>query len=797
MCVENLEINSSRPENREDDAMRRILALGLVLSLLPPAVVQAQGVLIDVRPDHAIRLPRPITIIIEHPEPRPESSYKIKELAVRATLEKQVARVRVSQSFVNTGSRQMEVCFVFPLPYDGAVESLTLMIDGKEYPAKLLKADEARDLYEQIVRKNKDPALLEWIGTGLFKTSVFPVPPGEERKVTLRYSQLCRAYQGVTDFLFPLSTAHYTSHPVEKVSIKVAIHSDEDLKNVYSPTHSVEIERPDDKTANVTFTSKNETPSRDFRLLYDVGKGKLGASVLSYRPEKDEAGYFLLLASPEIKPADEERPKKTVLFVVDRSGSMSGEKMKQAKGAAKFVLNNLKRGDLFNVIAYDSEIESWKPELQRYNDENRKSALGFVSGLFAGGSTNINGALETALGQLKDESRPNYVIFLTDGLPTVGETNEQKIVRNAKQANDARARVFAFGVGYDVNSRLLDKLVRANFGQSEYVRPDEDIEAHVSRFYKRIDSPALTAAKIKFDVKGFDREDGEPVNRVYPKQPFDLFAGEQLVLVGRYKKSGDAEIKITGKVGDEKRTFDFDARLAKKSKDDSFAFIEKLWAIRRVGEIIDEIDLHGKNDELVNELVELATKHGILTPYTSFQADENNRVTDLAANVDRANLRLENLQQQAGQSGFYQRATKGSLQRAQQAAPAADAARGLYAAEKAISAAPAAGRGAGAFGGVGAPAPGGSPIAAAKNEKQAEALVAQAVRQVGPKTFYHRDGQWIDSALSEEEQQKPIRVERFSRKYFDMIEKYGRELAPYLAFDDPVLVEVEGQAYLF
>lgn len=781
--------------------MFRPFALGLTVLLALPAFAAAQGVLVDVRPGHVVPLPRPITIILPRPrpEPVPESQYKIKELAVNATLENQVARVQVSQSFVNTGSRQMEVCFVFPLPYDGAVDSLTLMVDGKEYPAKLLKAEEARKLYEEIVRKNRDPALLEWIGTGMFRTSVFPVPAGAERKVTLRYSQLCRTYEGVTDFIFPLSTAKYTSHPVEKVDFRMTIKSEQEIKNVYSPTHSVEIKRPDEQQAQVTFTSKDEVPTSDFRLLYDVGPGKLETSVLSYRPDDDEEGFFLLLASPEIKPTDEKQTDKTVLFVVDRSGSMSGEKMNQAKEAAKFVLQNLKENDLFNVIAYDSEIESWRPELQKYNAETRKSALAFVNGLYAGGSTNINGALETALDQLNDKNRPNYLLFLTDGLPTVGETNEQKIVQTAEEGNDVRARVFTFGVGYDVNSRLLDKLARNNFGQSEYVRPDENIEEHVSRFYQRIRSPVLTDVEITFDVEGRPEEEGQPVSRVYPSQPFDLFAGEQLVLVGRYKQPGDAKVKVTGKVGDEQRTFDFPAKLVKKSKDDSFAFVEKLWAIRRIGEIIDEIDLKGKNDELVNELVKLATQHGILTPYTSFLADEESRVTDLARNVDRANERLGALREQQGQSGFAQRQMKGFYQRAAGAAPADAMAEQTFRAERGIAAGqPAPARAADAgFGGAAAPAAPTFSLGRAQSVEEAKARVAQAMRQVGRKTFYHRDGQWIDATLSEEQRQNPIRVERFSPEYFALIERHGRELGQYLTFDEPVLVEVEGRAYQF
>ena len=534
-------------------------------------------------------------------------------------------------------------------------------------------------------------------------------------------------------------------------------------------------------------------------MFYDVGKKEVQANVITYRPDKDEDGYYLLLASPKIKAKDKQRPAKTVLFVVDRSGSMAGEKIDQAKGALKFVLNNLREGDTFNVIAYDSEVESFRPELQKFDDDTRKAALGFVEGLYAGGSTNISGALKTAFLQLQDSDRPTYVIFLTDGLPTHGETNEAKIDDAARHENKHRARLFPFGVGYDVNSRLLDKLARANFGQSEYVRPNEDIEDSVSKLYNRIGSPVMTDLAIRFDIEGQKTEDGPSVNRVYPSDPHDLFAGEQLVQVGRYKYPGNAKIVVSGKVGDKHQKFDFPAKMVKKSDDQTNAFVEKLWAMRRVGEIIDQIDLNGKNDELVKELVSLATKHGILTPYTSFLADENSDHRDLARNQDRANDQLGRLRQADGQSGVAQRAAKGAYQRAEAAGvPGAGFGGGAREAEALadLNATPAekkqleqklsANAGKAAQGNA-------FYFGAEKGEE----VVVDTIRNVGQKTFFLRNGQWVDSSLTKEEEAKPQQIERFSKEYFKLAEELGKDGAPYLAIEEPVIVKLNGQVYQY
>ncbi len=775
--------------------MRRLIfALPCLLFFVSQSF--GQGLLIESGSPR--RLPRPWI----RPTPRPQLSYKIQSIDIHARVKDQVAQVQLSQTFVNTGTRQMEVQFVFPLPYDGAIDQLTLLVNGEEFPAQLLSKEEARKKYEAIVRASKDPALLEWLGQGLFQTSLFPVPPGEERTVTLHYNQVLRKDQGVTDFLFPFSTAKYTSGPVEKIRFQALIESTLPIKNIYSPTHDIKVKRSGKKKAQVSFSAEKVVPTSDLRLFFDVNPKKLGTSVLSYRPKKKQDGYFLLLTTPQV-PEKEEQLPKTVLFVVDKSGSMSGEKIEQAKGALKFVLNNLRPGDLFNIIAYDSTVQSFKPELENYNKESRQAALGYIEGLYAGGGTNIHGALSTALGQLKDKKRPNYVIFLTDGLPTVGERNESKIAAAARKANRVRARILNFGVGYDVNSRLLDRLGRDNYGASEYVRPNEDIEVAISRVFNRIKAPVLTDVKVLFEMDGRRASDGKLVNRVYPSGTFDLFSGEQVVLVGRYKQGGKVKITIQGTVRGETLTFDFQANLAKKSRDQSFAFVEKLWAMRRIGEIIDALDLNGHNEELVEELVMLSTRHGILTPYTSFLADENTRPTELArsdafhSNALRSRRALGQLQETLGREGVSQRAAKQSFKNADR---------------------PVAGRAAGfapAGGGDGASLPPhfAGKGAAYRDAKTDKIVVTSNVRQVGQHTLYKRGkilctSETADLFSTQDNQLKldldALRdqvqvIQRFSKEYFELTAANTADENQLLASQlegEELLIKLRGQVYL-
>jgi len=725
-----------------------------------------QGALIDLRRPIAPPLPSPIV--------QPLHSYCIKSLDVNVNLNGQIARVQVSQEFKNTSKRTIEASFVFPLPYDGAIDRLTLLVGNKEYEAKLIERDEARRIFEGYVRRNQDPALLEWMGSGMFKTSVFPIPPGETRKVTIRYSQVCRQFQGMTEWLFPLRIARHTTKPIEQLSVQVSISSPLAIKSVYSPTHSIAVKKPSAKIARISFEQKNVIPNSDFRLFYDVGKQSIGTSVLSYRPDGDEDGYFMMLISPDIQAQQRESISKNIVFVVDRSGSMTGRKIDQAKEALRFVINNLNDGDLFNIVAYDSEIETFAPELQRHNKSSRDKALGFIESIFAGGSTNIDGALNAALDMLQDDETPNYVVFLTDGIPTVGETNIARIVASASKANSVRARVCCFGVGYDVNSLLLDKLARTGYGQSVYVRPDEDIEAKVAEFYTRIASPVLTDVKLRVDVDGIKIAQGSVVNRVYPRNLYDLFAGDQLVLVGRYKHAGNAKVVLSGRVNGEVQRLEFPAKLEHKSTSSNQSFVEKLWAVRRIGEIIDKIDLEGRNDELLDELVMLSRRHGVLTPYTSFLADENGGTRDEAKSRQRAATALNGLAAaEAGQAGFARRQNKASFQNA--------GGGGLGGAE-----------GDGLLPSQSVDAEGGVLFRDAITNREVK---VKTLKQVGGKSFFLEEGQWVDSNASKEQIETAQDLTRYSSSYFALAAKHGAVVGRILALPGTVIVVIDGQVY--
>ena len=703
-----------------------------LLGLAWTEAARAQGFIVDRRP--AIQVGR---------------SYEIREVSIDARVRDQIAEVQVAQTFFNPGSVQIESEFLFPLPEDGAVQNFVLLVDGRELPGRLLNKDEARRIYEEIVRTKRDPALLEYMGRGLYRTSVFPIPPGALRKVTMRYTQLCRRDRDVIEFSYPLGTQKFTAKPVQRLTVNILLQSKNAIKSVYCPSDDARIDRVGDHEARISMERRDIVPSNDFRLVYSLSDGALGASVISYRPSSGDDGYFLLLASPEVKAADARPQPKTVIFVLDRSGSMAGKKIEQARKALKSVLNNLRDDDLFNIIVYDDRVESFKPELERYRSHSREEAERFVDNIREGGSTDIDSALKTALGMVRDDSRPSYVLFLTDGLPTSGETQELKIADNCRHANSRRARLFCFGVGFDVNARLLDRLSGGNSGTSEYVKPDEDIEAHVGRFYAKMTSPVL--ADLRVELAGID------VNRTYPGDLPDLFEGGQIVWVGRYRQSGRITLRITGKVGGERRSFEFPAELEDSDRGSAHEFVERIWATRRVGYLIDQIDLSGQNRELIDELVSLSTRYGILTPYTAFLADERVPLHAAMQNARQAGENLSALRSVSGGYAVAQREAKQYYMRAEKAA---------------------------------APAP------VLSMDQRGEAQQSQAkLRQVGSKTFYFKENRWIDSTVMPEEDAKAKLIRQFSDDFFNLARSQSAELNQYLTFTEPVTIKLAGTVY--
>lgn len=549
--------------------------------------------------------------------------------AVAVEIQDQVATTRVDQVFLNETGRDLEGTYLFPLPEDAIVTSFSMFVDGQQITGEVLTREEARRIYESIVRANRDPALLEFAGRGAFQAQVFPVPAGGQRTIRLEYSQILpgdasgggEGSARLVRYAYPTSAERFSARPSQQTSFSVSIKTMQPLRSIYSPTHEVAVSRNAENAAIVSWSSKAD-PTRSasrghFELVYGVSPNPVGLSLLSTRPAGED-GYFLLLAAPSVQLAASAVTAKDVTLIFDTSGSMAGAKIEQAKGALRYVINRLNPEDRFNIISFASTVNTFAAGMQPAGERDR--ALAYVDGLVATGGTNINDALITALRLHAGDTsgRPHTVVFVTDGLPTVGPQQPEQIIQNAQRAagaeGNARWRLFTFGVGFDVNTTLLDKLAADFGGTSAYVKPQENLEEAVSAFYAKVSAPLLTDLRLDFG--------GADVYDLFPARLPDLYAGSQLVISGRYRRAGTFDVTLAGTAAGRTQQFTLPAAPFAGAPVKGQDTLPRLWAGRKIGFLLAEIRLRGANKELVDEIVTLATRYGIATPYTSIFVPE-------------------------------------------------------------------------------------------------------------------------------------------------------------------------------
>ncbi len=530
---------------------------------------------------------------------------------VSIAIEDQVAITRIEQSFRNHTGRELEATYLFPVPKGASVRKFTMWVNGTEVPGEIVPAEQARKIYTDIVSRSHDPGLLEYMNQSLIKVRVFPVPAKGDQRISVSYTSVNNSDNGLIEYMYPMRTDGKAAQTLEKFSIDIKLKSQHPLTNIYSPSHPITIARPNDKEAVIGFEKNQAILDRDFQLFYQAGSKDIGLTALAHRPITDRPGYFMLLLSPRAELSKTQQQPRDFMYVIDTSGSMRGKRLVQAKNALKYCLNNLTEKDRFAMINFASTVNKYSNSMQAATSANLEAARKWVDDLEATGGTFIDGALQDALAmRTSDEGRTFTMIFFTDGQPTWGERNPAKIVENFKKKNSGNTRVFSFGVGDDVNTVLLDSLADSTRAVSSYVRESEDIEAKVSSLYAKISNPVLANLKLKVG-------DGVTISEFYPQELPDLFHGTQLVVFGRYTGKGHTSVTLTGNIGKETKEFVYELNFADKT-DGNQAFVEDLWARRKVGFLLDQIRVQGETKEVVEEVVSLAKRYGITTPYTSY-----------------------------------------------------------------------------------------------------------------------------------------------------------------------------------
>ena len=736
-----------RPERR----MTRLLLLFLILQA-GAVIASAQGVIV---PGQCRRCPTPP--IREIPPQALPRSLPVKSIKIDTRISSQVATTHVEQVFRNDTSFVLEGTYFFPIPEAASISEFAIWDGDRRLVGEVRTREEARRIYDEIVRRQRDPGLLEYAGKDLFQASIFPIPAHSDKKLEITYTQVVRAEGGTVAYRYPLGTGRQVTQ-IGTVSGRVEVESREPLRNVYSPTHTIDVKRHNDRRSLVSFENDGGKEPQDFQLFYTISKEDFGLTLLTHRePGKD--GYFLLMISPKDEWTDQEYSAKDVVFVVDTSGSMAQEgKMEKARSALLYGVSILRPQDRFNVISFAGEEHLMETGLIAADEKGRARGAAFVKSLKPVGGTNINQSLLASLRQFSDgdRDRPKILVFMTDGLPTVDETNVNRIVDNARKASKPGVRMFTFGVGYDVNTTLLDKLAAENGGVADYVEPKEDLEVKVSNFFTKVNYPVLTDLQIDMG--------GARTDLIYPRGVPDLFRGSQVTLIGRYSNASSLDavtLRLSGKSNGQTRSYAYD-KLSFPMRTDANDYLPRLWATRRVGWLMEQVRSNGEQKELRDEIVDLGTRYGIVTPYTSYLALEDGAVSTNTAPPPGV-------------------APAGSLRRAATIRPPKD----MSANSPVLGTAD---TGAGAI----------QMSRQSRDQQEAaklkEEVRSDAVRRVAGKTFYLIDDVWTDSEFKPESKLPETVVTFGSEEYFALLRQHSK-LGSYFSLAERVVVVFEGRVY--
>ena len=655
---------------------------------------------------------------------------------VRVELADRVLRYEVEERFVNRGGMIGEADYLFPLPANAAFQDLKLSINGDLVSGETMNAAQARGIYESIVRAQRDPALVEWMGHGLLRARIFPINPGEEKRIVVRFQSVASREGDALRIDYFRGGAPGTTNVRDDgtSSFALSFRATADLGTPYSPTHQLDVHN---NANRVEVAVRGD--AKDVTLLVPARRPATAAiSALAYAPGNED-GFALITVTPPAAPREEAIPRDITL-VLDVSGSMAGRKIEQARAAGRQLLATLRPTDRFRLIDFSSDVRTFQNEFTSATDANIRQASHYLDALDASGGTNIEGALREAVRPAVAEGHLPIILFLTDGEPTVGETQPDRLAAIATDAN-ARARetrrIFTFGLGSDVNVSLLETLALEGRGTSQFVRPDESVERTVGIVASRLVGPVLTDVRI--------RVEGDPrLSKMLPSQPSDLFADHDLVALTRYSGHGEARVIVEGNRRGTPVRWTSTVELPDRERDNQF--VARLWAAQRVGYLSAEKRKHGASQEIDDEIRALGERYGIPTEFTSYLVTEPHLAVNrrgvmvpamgAPAAMPAADQRFELAKAAAAQRSMSNIAVLDSLKAA---APAADAGRSA----------------------------------------------SSTTRKIDARTFALRDGVWTD--LRFRAGMETIIIKPYSKAYFDLLTQLP-ELRSTFTLGDRVIV---------
>ncbi len=575
---------------------------------------------------------------------RPLNSSQTHELMTIKTydatvdIQDQIASTHIDQTFFNGSDARVEATYIFPLPEGAVITELIYWFNGKQYKASLRESKAAQQAYNDKIRQYLDPALLQELGDNVFKLNIAPIDGKSEVRFEITYTELLPYEFGLVKYRFPLRTTGLSPQPLQRVSIKVDAKSSSDFTVFDSPSHGNTAENQIiKKTAShyeVIYGDELFLPEKDYLLRFATARGDISMNILTYTPTPEDSMGTDSFSAMWITPPDSAGMTtlpRNIVIATDISSSMEGERLQQLKDAMHVFLDGMTANDKFNILPFSTNVVSFRNDLVQATPETIKDARSFVDKLGAAGLTNIDGVVQHALAMSYDTNATKIFILVTDGYPTWGELNEQAIVQKAHDNNMGHVKVFTFGIGDEVSKSLMTSLALDNGGYPSFVSEFDSIPALVRNFFTRVSRPVLSDLAIDYG--------GLHIYDLYPAQLPDLFWGAQVLQFSRYRDGGTFPVALGGHfVAD---TFSLVQQVAFGAEQGGVRAVARLWARQKIDFLLHEIAIYGEKKELVDAVIDLSLRYGILTPYTAFYSDPTTSVEEQAAYAAESGLVVE------------------------------------------------------------------------------------------------------------------------------------------------------------
>jgi Ca-activated chloride channel family protein len=642
---------------------------------------------------------------------------------VRVEMVGRVLKYEVDERFINRGATIGEADYLFPLPQNAAFQDLKLSINGELISGETMNVDQARRIYENIVRSQRDPALVEWMGHGLLHARIFPINPGEEKRVVVRF-QTVAPREGDALRIDYYRGAGQQNQSAQRdggsSTFTLSYAPSSEIGTPFSPTHTLDFTERDGQRV---VSARGD--ARDLTLLLPMRRSSAASiSMLPYAPGNED-GFALITVTPPPVARDQTTPRDVTL-VLDVSGSMQGKKMEQARAAGRQLIGTLRPEDRFRLIDFSSDVRTFRDEFLPAASANLRDANRYLDALEAQGGTNIEGALREATRPAVTAGRLPLVLFITDGEPTVGETRADRLASiggDAAPGSGPQRRIFTFGLGSDVNVSLLEQLALEGRGTAEFVRPDESVERSVGLVANRLVDPILTDVRVRVD--GDAR-----ISKLLPATMTDVFADRDLVLLARYSGHGSARVIVEGNRRGTSVTWTSAVDFPERERQNPF--VARLWAAQRVGYLSAEKRKHGGSVEFDDEIRSLGEHYGIPTEFTSYLVTEPRFATarmTSAGNgaVSPAPMAMQPVAEMSSKSRAFEAAKVASVQRSMNSVAVMDS------------------------------------LSRMLTDARADRA---STRRVDARTFVLRDGVWTDERFHTT--RTTLRVKPFSKAYFDL-----------------------------